>query len=69
MLNVVVVVDCCLFGLFCVCLLLFFKQILLDTHSIRKYKTTNKGKEKKVMFWLMAYSTHFIYGYIASDIW
>ena len=28
------------------------------------------GKEgRKVMFYLMTHSTHFIYGYMASDIW
>ena len=26
-------------------------------------------KERKEMFYLTTYSTHFIYGYIASDIW
>ena len=29
-------------------------------------KTNRKGKE---MFYLTAHSTHFIYGYMASDIW
>ena len=30
----------------------------------------NHGKEKKKeMFYLTTHSTHFIYGYMASDIW
>ena len=26
-------------------------------------------KRRKEMFYLMAHSTHFIYGYMVSDIW
>ena len=29
----------------------------------------SKGKEGKEMFYLTTHSTHFIYGYMASDIW
>ena len=28
-----------------------------------------KERGKKEMFYLMTHSTHFIYGYMASDIW
>ena len=27
------------------------------------------GERRKEMFYLMTHSTHFIYGYMASDIW
>ena len=27
------------------------------------------GKREREMFYLMTHSTHFIYGYMASDIW
>ena len=32
-----------------------------------KYITEKEGR--KEMFYLMTHSTHFIYGYMASDIW
>ena len=31
--------------------------------------TPEAGKERKEMFYLTTHSTHFIYGYMASDIW
>ena len=39
-----------------------------------KHKTTNRSKENnssnlREMFYLTTHSTHFIYGYMASDIW
>ena len=30
---------------------------------------TRKGQGRKEMFYLTTHSTHFIYGYMASDIW
>ena len=33
------------------------------------YKITVKQNIRKEMFYLMMHSTHFIYGYMASDIW
>ena len=38
----------------CVCVVFFFTRIL--------------GRKKEI-FYLMTHSTHFIYGYMASDIW
>ena len=39
-------------------------QILIQ--NIKKKKITRKGR--KEMFYLTMHSTHFIYGYMASDI-
>ena len=36
--------------------------------SFYNYKNT-KPNERKEMFYLTTHSTHFIYGYMASDIW
>ena len=38
-----------------------------DHHVIRATCNINEGR--KEMFYLTTHSTHFIYGYIASDIW
>ena len=35
-----------------------------------RVKKSERGKEgRKEMFYLTTHSTHFIYGYMASDIW
>ena len=36
----------------------------LNTFYLRLY-----GRKKEEVFYLMMHSTHFIYGYMASDIW
>ena len=42
-----------------------------QVHRISSYlkKPTNFEEGRKEMFYLMTHSTHFIYGYMASDIW
>ena len=39
----------------------FFEVVINDLHRIKE--------GRKEMFYLMTHSTHFIYGYMASDIW
>ena len=62
---------------------IFFMEIKLRTYFrvelrliIKIYKNCNisvqvlfRKEGRKEMFYLMEHSTHFIYGYMASDIW
>ena len=51
-----------------VCLLLFlYVQNIDSSYSVCGISNIKK-KEGKNMFYLMTHSTHFIYGYVASDI-
>ena len=44
-------------------------DVCLMTHTNTHIKETNYRKEgRKEMFYLTTHSTHFIYGYMASDI-
>ena len=36
---------------------------------LKNNKNKNKPKQEREMFYLTTHSTHFIYGYMASDIW
>ena len=38
-------------------------------HMVKDNSDSERRKKKKEMFYLMMHSTHFIYGYMASDIW
>ena len=38
-------------------------------HSIKQSRGNKRKKRKRGMFYLTTHSTHFIYGYMASDIW
>ena len=42
-----------------------------DAHGgVQQYDVlTGKEEGRKYMFYLTTHSTHFIYGYMASDIW
>ena len=49
-------------------LVLFFAQVSYFK-KINNNKQTQTNKREKEMFYLTTHSTHFIYGYMASDIW
>ena len=42
---------------------------LVIFYSEGSNRQSDKTKGKKEMFYLTTHSTHFIYGYMASDIW
>ena len=43
---------------------------MLVVVGLKKIYNKHPNKEgRKEMFYLTTYSTHFIYGYMASDIW
>ena len=46
-------------------------QWLCNLHFLylRGYGAHKRRKGRKEMFYLTTHSTHFIYGYMASDIW
>ena len=44
----------------------FIQGILVERMHLKFCKQERQGKE---MFYLSTHSTHFIYGYMASDIW
>ena len=44
-------------------------NVSIYIHIININKDTTNVIHKKEMFYLMTHSTHFIYGYMASDIW
>ena len=51
---------------------LLHKNCLCSTFGLDYWKLWSIGQKKKgrkEMFYLMTHSTHFIYGYMASDIW
>ena len=56
-----------------VCTVLPFNVYLtilcLDYKPTLSSKNTNTNRGRKEMFYLTTHSTHFIYGYMASDIW
>ena len=41
----------------------------LNTFYLRLYGIRHMVKREREMFYLTMHSTHFIYGYMASDIW
>ena len=58
---------------------MFLPRILLDLRSVLKtkqlrytlvsHKSARQTEREREMFYLTTHSTHFIYGYMASDIW
>ena len=42
---------------------------LIGCGALASKKNSQMNKIKKEMFYLTTHSTHFIYGYMASDIW
>ena len=38
-------------------------------HMVKNQSDSEKGEREREMFYLTTHSTHFIYGYMASDIW
>ena len=41
----------------------------LQLYGVRHMAKEDSDSERKEMFYLTMHSTHFIYGYMASDIW
>ena len=60
--------SCCFFVLFClfVCVFVLF---LSYTICVGQISLTTRKEGRKEMFYLTTHSTHFSYGYMASDIW
>ena len=49
--------------------ILRFLQVQVIITINKPHPTTTRKEGRKEMFYLMTHSTHFIYGYMASDIW
>ena len=62
--TVVAAVDALVFGV----VLLITRVVGVDDDFVSSDVTVNKDGRKE-MFYLTTHSTHFIYGYMASDIW
>ena len=45
----------------------FYLQLYGVRHMVKDHLASEKGR--KEMFYLTTHSTHFIYGYMVSDIW
>ena len=45
----------------------FYLRLYGVGHMVKDHSDSERGR--KEMFYLMMHSTHFIYGYMASDIW
>ena len=45
----------------------FYLRLCGVRHMVKDHSDSEKGERE--MFYLMIHSTHFIYGYVASDIW
>ena len=45
----------------------FYLRLYGVRHMVKDHSDSEKGERE--MFYLMTHSTHFIYGYMASDIW
>ena len=45
----------------------FYLQLYGVRHMVKDHSDSERGR--KEMFYLTTHSTHFIYGYMASDIW
>ena len=46
----------------------FYLRLYGIRHMVKDHSDSEKERERE-MFYLMTHSTHFIYGYMASDIW
>ena len=49
--------------------LLMFISVWHNDYQIQPTDPTNRDQREREMFYLTTQSTHFIYGYMASDIW
>ena len=38
-------------------------------HMVKDHSDSERGERERERFYLTTHSTHFIYGYMASDIW
>ena len=47
----------------------FYLRLYGVRHMVKDHSDSEKGEREREMFYLITHSTHFIYGYMASDIW
>ena len=47
----------------------FYLRLYGVRHMVKDHSDNEKGEREREMFYLTTHSTHFIYGYMASDIW
>ena len=47
----------------------FYLRLYGVGHMVKDYSDRERKEGRKEMFYLTTHSTHFIYGYMASDIW
>ena len=47
----------------------FYLRLYGVRHMVKDHSDSEKGEREREMFYLMTHSTHFIYSYMASDIW
>ena len=47
----------------------FYLRLCGVRHMVKDHSDSEKGEREREIFYLTMHSTHFIYGYMASDIW
>ena len=47
----------------------FYLRLYGIRHMVKDHSDSERGERERDMFYLTMHSTHFIYGYMASDIW
>ena len=48
----------------------FYLRLYGVGHMVKDHSDSERGRKgRKEMFYLTTHSTHFVYGYMASDIW
>ena len=47
----------------------FYLRLCGIRHMVKDHSVRERKEGRKEMFYLTTHSTHFIYGYVASDIW
>ena len=48
---------------------LFYLRLYGVGHMVKDHSDSERKEGRKEMLYLMMHSTHFIYSYMASDIW
>ena len=47
----------------------FYLRLYGVRQMVKDHSDSEKGREREKMFYLTTHSIHFIYGFMASDIW
>ena len=47
----------------------FYLRLYGVRHMVKDHSDSEKGEREREICYLTTHSTHFIYGYMASDIW